>query len=507
MSLSSPASRKHQDWFDENDEQIKSLLEDKHRLHLAHQNDPKSDAKKAAFTDCRRKVQSQLRAMQDKWLSDKSDEIQFYADRHDTKRFYDALKAIYGPTSSGTSPILSADGKTLLTDCSQILDRWAEHFDIILNRPSTINDAAIDRLPQIETNMELDEPPTLQETSKAINQLSSGKAPGTDAIPAEIYKTGGPMLNQKLTELFTSFWSKGSLPQNFKDTSIVHLYKCKGNRQACDNHRGISLLSIAGKILARVLLNRLIKHLEQGLLQESQCGFRAGRGTVDMIFAARQLQEKCQEQHQDLFTTFVDLTKAFDTVSREGLWKIMAKYGCPPTFITMIRQFHDGMMAHVVDDGETSKEFPVSNGVKQGCVLAPMLFSLMFSAMLTDAFTEDDPGVDIRYRTDGKLFNARRLKAPTKVSHCTIRNLLFADNCALNATSHEKMQQCMNKFTEACDNFGLAISTKKTEVMYQPAQGVAYIEPNIEVKGTKLQAADRFTYLGSTLSHCVHIDD
>ena len=406
-----PASRKHQDWFDENDEQIKSLLDDKHRLHLAHQNDPKSDAKKAAFTNCRRKVQSQLRPMQDKWLSDKSDEIQLYADRHDTKRFYDALKAIYGPTSSGTSPILSADGETLLTDRSQILDRWTEHFDIVLNRPSTINDGAIDRLSQIETNMELDEPPTFQETSKAINQLSSGKAPGTDAIPAEIYKTGGPMLTQKLTELFTSFWSKGSLPQDFKDASIVHLYKRKGNRQACDNHRGISLLSIAGKILARVLLNRLIKHLEQGLLPESQCGFRAGRGTVDMIFAARQLQEKCQEQHQDLFTTFVDLTKAFDTVSREGLWKIMAKYGFPPTIITMIHQFHDGMMAHVVDDSETSKEFPVSNGVKQGCVLAPTLFSLMFSAMLTDAFTHDDPGVDIRYRTDGKLFNARRLKA------------------------------------------------------------------------------------------------
>ena len=193
-----PASKKHKDWFDENEEQIKSLLEDKHRLHLAHQNDLKSDARKAAFTDCRRKVQSQLRAMQDKWLSYKSDEIQFYADRQDTKRFYDALKAIYGPTSPGTSLILSADGKTLPTDRSQIVYRWAEHFDIVLNRPSTINDAAIDRLPQIETNMELDEPPTLQETSKAINQLSSGKAPGTDAITAEIYKTGGPMLTQKL---------------------------------------------------------------------------------------------------------------------------------------------------------------------------------------------------------------------------------------------------------------------------------------------------------------------
>ena len=87
-------------------------------------------------------------------------------------------------------------------------------------------------------------------------------------------------------------------------------------------------MSIAGKILARVLLNRLNEHLERSeLLPESQCGFRKNRGTVDMIFTARQLQEKCQEQNMDLYMTFVDLTKAFDIVSREGLWKIMAKFG------------------------------------------------------------------------------------------------------------------------------------------------------------------------------------
>ena len=116
-----------------------------------------------------------------------------------------------------------------------------------------------------------------------------------------------------------------------------------------NNHRGISLLSIAGKILARILLNRLMKHLEQGLLPESQCGFRKERGTIDMVFAARQLQEKCQEQNVDLCSTYVDLTKAFDTVSREGLWRIMAKYGCPPKFITIVRLLHDGM-----NDGQSS---------------------------------------------------------------------------------------------------------------------------------------------------------
>ena len=154
-----------------------------------------------------------------------------------------------------------------------------------------------------------------------------------------------------------------------------------------------------------------MKHLEQGLLPESQCGFRKERGTIDMVFAARQLQEKCQEQNVDLYSTYVDLTKAFDTVSREGLWRIMAKYGCPPKFITIVRLLHDGMMARVQDDGNSSEPFLVSNGVKQGCVLAPTLFSLMFSAMLTDAFADTDIGSGIRHRMDGSVFNLRRLKA------------------------------------------------------------------------------------------------
>ena len=84
--------------------------------------------------------------------------------------------------------------------------------------------------------------------------------------------------------------------------------------------------------------------------------------------------------------TFVDLTKAFDTVSREELWKIMAKLGCPVKFIAMVRQFHDAMLASVQNDGEFSDPFLMKNEVKQGCVLASTLFSMMFSAMLTDAF-------------------------------------------------------------------------------------------------------------------------
>ena len=129
-----------------------------------------------------------------------------------------------------------------------------------------------------------------------------------------------------------------------------------------------------------------------------------------MIFTARQLREKCQEQNVDLYMTFVDLTRAFDTVSRDGLRKIMATFGCLPRFIAMVRQFHDGMQARVQNNGEFSEPFEVTNGVKQGCVIiTPTLFSMMCFTMLMDAFLDSDTGFSIRYRFDGNIFNLRRL--------------------------------------------------------------------------------------------------
>nr|VZH94536.1 unnamed protein product [Spirometra erinaceieuropaei] len=239
----------HQDWFDENYATISNLHANKNRLHKVYTE--------LIFYRSRHLTQQRLREMQDPWTALKAEENQ------------------------------GADGNTLLTEKTQILQRWAEHFRGVLSRPSVISDAAIERLSQVETNVGLDLPPSLQETIRAVQQFSSGKAPGSDAIPAEVYKHGGPQLMNHLTALFQEMWRQGEVPHDFKDATIVYLYKRKGNLQVCDNHRGISLLNIAGKIFVRILLNRLNNHLEQGLLPESQCGFRRHRGTTDMIFAAR----------------------------------------------------------------------------------------------------------------------------------------------------------------------------------------------------------------------------
>ena len=159
--------RKHQDWFDESDEEITKLLQKKNRLHRAYVSD-KSSASKAAFSNACKMVQKKLHEMQDTWLSQKAEEIQHYADTKDMKRFYKSVKTVYmyGPQPASSSPLLSTDGTMLINEKSCILERWAEHFDAVLNRPSHINEEAINRLPRVDINHEMDTSPTLPEVEK-----------------------------------------------------------------------------------------------------------------------------------------------------------------------------------------------------------------------------------------------------------------------------------------------------------------------------------------------------
>ena len=289
---------------------------------------------------------------------------------------------------------------------------------------------------------------------------------------------------------------------------MIPLYKGKGagKGEVCGNYRGITLLSSAGKILAGTLLSRLNAEIVKTILPESQCGFRQNRGTTDMIFTARQIQEKCSEPRQDLYQIFVDLTKAFDSVNRETLWKILGKLGCPDQFVKLIRSFHDEMEVSVNVGGTLTDPFKVETGVKQGDLLAPTLFSV-FSIVLTDAFKDCNQEIYIRYRNSGKLFNIRRFAAKTKVLLALVRDLLYADDCYLVAHTESDMQCFMDRLSEACRAFGLTVSLDKTVVMFQPAPGTVYIEPSIYTDGKKLKVVDKFTYLGSTINCYCSLDD
>ena len=153
-------------------------------------------------------------------------------------------------------------------------------------------------------------------------------------------------------------------------------------------------------------------------------------------------------------------------------WRALA---VPPQFLTILRQFHEGQQGQVKHNGSLSGSFPISNVVKQECILAPTLFSIVFSIMLREAKDDLPDGIYIRFRSDGSLFNLRRLLARTKTIEELITEMLFADDCAFLAPTEEEVQPIVNRFSDAAKNFGLTISPKKTEVLYQPPPRVVYI--------------------------------
>ncbi|BHF81644.1 hypothetical protein SprV_0802477700 [Sparganum proliferum] len=171
----------------------------------------------------------------------------------------------------------------------------------------------------------------------------------------------------------------------------------------------------------------------------------------------------------------------------------------------MVRQLYDGMMARIRGTRSNQR-------VKQRCVLAPTLFSPMFSAMLMDANRDERPGIRIAYRTDSDLLNQRRIQFQSRVSTTTVHALLFADDCALNTISEEDMQRSMDLFSAACEIFCLVINTEKTMLMRQPLPNTAPPPPppgapQISANGTQLHVVENFPHLGSTLSRNTKIDD
>ena len=143
----------------------------------------------------------------------------------------------------------------------------------------------------------------------------------------ELILFGGPVLQDRLLALMRSVWDEGRVVNAWRDALIVPIPK-KRNLQSCDNCRGISLLDVVGKIFGRIVQNRLLV-IAEGLLPDSQCGFRKGRGCTDMIFVARQLTEKTLEHGDSLFLLFIDLKKAYDSVPRDALWMILEKSSVP----------------------------------------------------------------------------------------------------------------------------------------------------------------------------------
>ena len=174
----------------------------------------------------------------------------------------------------------------------------------------------------------------------------------------------------------------------------------------------------------------------------------------------------------------------------------------PDHFIRMIRSFHDDMKVTVRDGNKRAAPFVVTNGTKQGCVLAPTLFSIFFSLMLFTAFKNTSKGIDIIHRFDRGICQTNNVhfKARTKVTKAKVREFLYADDCALAACSEDDLQELTDHFARAAAKFGLTISLKKTEALGQSSHKSILANPHILIDGKRVKSVDNFKYLGSIVS-------
>ncbi|KAJ7407976.1 hypothetical protein BTVI_61349 [Pitangus sulphuratus] len=174
----------------------------------------------------------------------------------------------------------------------------------------------------------------------------------------------------------------------------------------------------------------------------------------------------------------------------------------PPKFLKMITSLHEDQRGQVRYGDALSEPFPIANVVKQGCVLTPTLFTIFFSIMLQRAMADldNENSIYVRYRTDGSLFNLRRLKAHTKTLNHLVRELLYADGAALITHTEVALQRSTPCFAEAAELSALEVILKKTEVLYQPAPQEVSHHPHVTIGETELKSVQQFNYPGSTIS-------
>ncbi|XP_037296657.1 uncharacterized protein LOC119189933 [Manduca sexta] len=331
--------QRHQnDWFQTNIEKLKPLIASKNSAALNYRLNP-SNSSKEKLRATKAMLQRNTRYCANAYWIELCQSIQECAYTGNISGLYSRIKKAVGPIPKKTAPLKEIDG-SVITDRNRQLNRWVEHYTELYSRPVDIDASAVQNFPKLPMMEDLDALPTVTEFHLAVSKLKCEKSPGNDGIPTELLKLECVM--PLCYNLLLKCWREGQVPQDMRDANIVTLYKGKGDRGNCNSYRGISLLSIVGKLFARVILGKLQK-LADRIYPEAQCGFRAHRSTTDMIFTLRQLQEKCREQRTPLFIAFVDLNKAFDTVSREGLYTALEKMGCPPKLLSLIKSFHQDM--------------------------------------------------------------------------------------------------------------------------------------------------------------------
>ena len=533
----------HNDWFDENNVQIKNLLEKKRLSRMKMSANPLSVECIAVYRRCVADVQRECRIMKDKFwerIADKLDLL--FQSGTDVSAFSASMKIVYSnekravtsdsPTDENEEILFKLDGVGLTSSFDEYLNRWVEHFQLLLNQVTTVDieDMGLAGLlpSPMPIQLILGVIFTEEEVRKGIGDMKLDTAGGMDRLQTEMFSLAASVeLVPIITSLFNKSLKQGMVPQQWKDVIITILHK-SGDKRICDNFRGISLINVIGKILERVIQNRMVIYCENtpGILPTSQFGFRAGRSTQDCMFMSRMISSSAREMNLPLYKCFIDLTKAYDKVNRELLWHILKLRGFPPNLIALIKSLLVGSRAFVRVNGILAEPFELLCGLKQGSVFSALLFNIFFGAIIEifhEIVSKNGGGVALAVSFEEKHFCQPHKKDKMyKYDMISVIEILFADDAELLSMSVESLQFMVTTFANVAKAYGQLVSVKKSKVLVcektlsfpigpRLKDGRFFFiivnPPEIFVDGKVLEVVHNFKYVGGTESGDADMDD
>lgn len=419
-------------------------------------------------TLCKR-IDSQCRADKNSYIKGICSDIEENANKLHSSDLFKKVRLLAKKFTPKTWVIEDADGQ-VLHELDQIAERWREYCEHLYKNPEGTTYHH-----QTDWNSLILEPDILRtEVTAALRLLKLKKAPGLDVITAEILQSMGDKGIDALHMICSNIWRTGKWPDDWTESAIIPLHK-KGSTKRCDNYRTLSLISHASKVLLHII-NHRIRHFLDWQIPEEQAGFVKGRGTREHILNVRQLIEKAYEYDAPFIMCFVDYSKAFDCVNWEALWRVLTELGIPQHLVALLESLYVKSHGVAKVGTTTSRPFTFQKGVRQGCLLSPILFN---------AYGE----YIVRHTLDG-------WEGGVSVGGAKLTNLRYADDTTLLAASETEMQLLLDRMELTSNDLGLQINRGKTKVM------VVDRTNKLKLTGSlNLEVVNDFIYLGSSISN------
>ena len=401
------------------------------------------DANREVRSSKRRRT-AWLRDKEVAWWDAKAQQVQDKADQGDAFGVFATFKEL---RLRGSSVAL---GDVSPKEAQGERDAWAEHFRLIGEGTGSVEARVWENVPSYSPmDAVWGNAPAPNELHAALRQMSLGKAAGEDEVTAELLKFGGDNLWEVVVRVCREQWlllieaapgAEVVWPEEWCVGLVVPLWKRKGNKKDKNTWRGITLLSVGSKLLARVVATRLRSWFD-GHLGLHQFGFRRGKGVDDALQISRRLVEEVAtstDGGEGIELSFHDIEKAYPRVCRGALWDLLFKWGCDPSLLRVIQMLHGGTSYRVRVHGGTSKVFVLERGLREGCPSSPVLFNIYHAAVMMDfrarrkeaaSTGQMDEGIVWVAQVDGGLFHPRSSR---KRGRCQLRTVIgdveFADD-------------------------------------------------------------------------------